>query len=1154
MNTRTVLRILTLAILTTLLLPGSVSSSSSLPSPVLNEDVDLYLAGSNTSCNCSNVILFLDNASYWGNTYTQPNGVSTTKFATEIAALNTVISGLPDSMHLGLVMGINNGTDSSFPAPNTNGKALGGVIRYAVRPMTTTNKANLLTLLNGLDRNLDQASPNPAYALTFHTIYDYLEGNALYKTSAWTPPSGNLCGKPAGTLGPCTSSVYTAKTSGSSYFPPYSSGGNASDPVPTGQVRSDNGTLRYASGQQLAMGDTGAYIGGTPHVFKSPLTSDCQKTYIIMISNGFTDATEDNNSGGSPTAFNANDQLVYDGGNNILGSLALVKNVTTDSWVNPATGVADGTKYSGSTAPATSLLSAYARYLYGTDVNRSLAGQQTVITYTINPWPNSPVNQDYDMEMLLEVTAAAGHGKYFRVNDTITLVQSLNQIFSEVQAVNSVFAAAAVPVSANTQGTNLNQVYLGLFRPDANMNPRWYGNLKMYQAAVNSSSNTLFLADVNGTAADNPTTGFITSSATSYWTTASSFWNYAAAPADPNGHSFGDTGYQQSDLPDGQVVERGAAAGQLRTTYATSQTARDLYTCTGSCAAGSALSTTPFATSNSALTPAALGVVPTTDTTTANAIVNWVRGADNGASTEKPGDTSTSIRPSVHGDVLHSKPALVNYNRNGDNNDVYAFYGGNDGVFHAVQGGMGSSGGSEVWGFVPSEFFTKLSVLRNNNPIISASSKKPYFFDGAITSYIVDANHDKKIVATDGDLAYLYLTAHRGGKLVYALDASDPESPKFLWKVSNTTTGFSELGQTWSTVSIAKIRGNTNPVAIFGGGYDNTHEDGDPATTDTSGRAIYVVDAYTGALLWEAGPNPSGAATNLTVTTMTNSIASEISAYDSDKDGFVDRLYAGDTGGHVWRVDIDNATPLNWTVTQLASIAGSGAANQRKFLFPPDVVYNGDQNGTFDAVLIGTGDREHPFNTTVVNRFYMFKDAHAKTEPANFVTITENSGNGGSGGLYDVTANLVQTGTAAQQVTAKAALAAASGWFLTFGNAGEKDVGGAITLAGTVVFNTYYPTAGDPATCTNGLGVATQYLVSYANAASTVNLSAGSGLDTADRTWTVPGGGFVPSPVPVVIDTGNGVVAGVLSGTQFTTLPTSLGPRTRSYWQKLIDQ
>ena len=41
----------------------------------------------------------------------------------------------------------------------------------------------------------------------------------------------------------------------------------------------------------------------------------------------------------------------------------------------------------------------------------------------------------------------------------------MTKILNQIRAANSVFAAASLPVSANTQGTYLNQVYIGMFRP-----------------------------------------------------------------------------------------------------------------------------------------------------------------------------------------------------------------------------------------------------------------------------------------------------------------------------------------------------------------------------------------------------------------------------------------------------------------------------------------------------------------------------------------------------------------------------------------------------------------------------------------------------------------------------------------------------------------
>ncbi|MBK7989951.1 MAG: hypothetical protein IPK05_07665 [Comamonadaceae bacterium] len=78
------------------------------------------------------------------------------------------------------------------------------------------------------------------------------------------------------------------------------------------------------------------------------------------------------------------------------------------------------------------------------------------------------------------------------------------------------FASVSLPVSMNTQGSYLNQVYIGMFRPDKDSNPRWKGNLKQYKLA--KINNVLNLADADDAAALNNSTGFITECARDYWT------------------------------------------------------------------------------------------------------------------------------------------------------------------------------------------------------------------------------------------------------------------------------------------------------------------------------------------------------------------------------------------------------------------------------------------------------------------------------------------------------------------------------------------------------------------------------------------------------------------------------------------------------------
>jgi type IV pilus assembly protein PilY1 len=570
---------------------------------------------------------------------------------------------------------------------------------------------------------------------------------------------------------------------------------------------------------------------------------------------------------------------------------------------------------------------------------------------------------------------------------------------------------------------------------------------------------------------------------------------------------------------------------------------------------------------------------------TRTALINWVRGQDN-FQDENTNLNLTDVRASVHGDVLHSRPAVVNYNRFGSDNDVYVFYGANDGIIHAIKGGYASDGadpaalapGREAWGFIPKEFFSEFQRMRNNSPTISSSFKKPYFADGPIGIYTNDANGNLNLGDT-GDVVNLYVAMRRGGRFIYALDVNNPNDPRYLWKIDNTTTGFSELGQTWSEPKVVtNLNGYSNPVLIFGAGYDPAVEDIEPSAVTsasatsvttaagtvsrTMGRGIYVVDAITGALVWSAGRAGSGF--TLSVPGMDFAIPSDISVIkNASAGGPVTHAYVGDTGGNVWRIDFAGTNLASSTVTQLAAVGDlTTAAGRRKFQFPPDVVA---QVG-FDAVLIGSGDREHPFDTTVVNRMYMFKDQGNDAGPkTGNVTTTPPPDPAGTepiiveSALFDATTDCIQdpAGCSAgqTQTSSLTALNSANGWFITLGS-GEKVVGNAVSIAGITFFNTNQPssTAGGGA-CGSNLGIARQYEVATADATATNALNTiGGSLTAASRSSIHAGGGYLPSPVHVVVVLGGRPVEAVISGTEVRTpAGAPLSARLRKYWYKEIE-
>ena len=827
--------------------------------------------------------------------------------------------------------------------------------------------------------------------------------------------------------------------------------------------------------------DSAAYSGGK---YVSPSGNSCGRNYVILIGNGSpqNSAPEKSVEGLMGTRIDAD-----------LASLtAAERSALKAPIVNAALGN-DAANWSDEMA----------RFMRKVDVSGK-DDVQGIIIHTVAVKKGS---SDGDFPYLMNSIANYGGGSYYEATSADVLVAALTQIFNQIQAVNSVFASASLPVSVNARGTYLNQVYMGMFRPDANGKPRWRGNIKQYRFALDAT-NTLSLVDASGAAAISASTGFIAPSAVSFWTSSSSFWT---------AESLG-TPASTSDSPDGEVVEKGSVAQHLRTMYATSQATRPVYTCIG-CAAGTVLSnaadtTTKFTDTNTAITSAMLGAAASTERTN---IINWLRGTNNAG--DEPGPTTspaTTVRPSVHADVLHSRPAVVNY---GGSTGVVVFYGANDGQLRAVNGNQGGTGaGDELWSFVPQEHFSKIKRLRDNSPVIELSGTpgglgavaRDYFVDGPIGVY-------QKLNGSTVDRVILYVGMRRGGRQLYALDVTTPTEPKFLWKVSNSSSGMSLLGQTWSEPKVARVKGYANPVVIFGGGYDASAEDS--GATTTMGNAVYVLDALDGSLVKTfsslAGSSPAAS--------LSRSIPGDVTLVDYDGDGKVDRAYAVDLGGGVYRIDFESASgnlPANWTVFKVADLS-AGTSTGRKFFFGPDVV----QTRSFAALMVGSGDREKPLLTATQDHFFQVFDrrtdagAPASAAPFDFASLTA------AGSTSSIAGN---------------------GCYMALSQ-GEKVVNAATSIAGTAYFGTNKPASSTGSTCAASLGIAKSYAMPLFCVASSGSVLAGGGLPPSPVAGIVSvtksDGSTVQ--VPFVIGAPNAKNSAI-EGTRLN--PTVSVPRKRKYW------
>jgi type IV pilus assembly protein PilY1 len=729
-----------------------------------------------------------------------------------------------------------------------------------------------------------------------------------------------------------------------------------------------------------------------------------------------------------------------------------------------------------------------------------------VTTYTVDvdptPMPGGHSNGMGNSALLRSMATQSG-GKYFRVDSSVgggsEIADALNSILNEIQAVNSVFASASLPVSVNTQGTYLNQVFIGMFRPDPKAAPRWKGNLKQYKflASVQGSGFGLNLVDADEELAINNNTGFLTQCARSFWTpdktSLDTYWNYPGSEAE--GQCSTVAGSIWSNTPDGEVVEKGAAGYQLR---ATSPGARNVKTCAG-CGDGSAL--TSFDTGNGSISNIALGAV---DTTERNNIINWTRGTD---IFDEDGDLNvTEMRPSALGDVVHSRPVAVDY---GGTTGVVVFYGANDGMLHAVDGNqVGTGAGSELWSFVAPEQYARLKRIYKNDlaitfPSVGDATAKPYFFDGPVSA------------TKDGGTVRIYATQRRGGRMLYAFNVDNPAAPSLLWRRGCTTplgddtgcmSGFSDIGQTWSSPKPFKaegyVAGTTKlPMLIMGGGYDTCEDDEPNSCGSPKGNKVYVLDAANGTLLNTLSTD--------------RSVVGDVTVVPNAATGLADLAYVTDSGGNIYRINIGNAAPAAWTITKIAALGcdtpscPAGTAN-RKFLFGPEVVVMAQYPGQY-AVLVGSGDREHPLKSNTVttgvqNAFFMVMD---KPTEATWLSdeATPNC-DGQSVICLNSLAAIGNTGSDPDPET----LDDAKGWYLTL-SATEQVVTSAVVLFGEATFSTHMPAAPAPGSCSSNLGIARVYNVSYLNAAAV-----GSSSSRFDQ---ISGGGLPPSPVSGLVTVEN---------------------------------
>ena len=466
----------------------------------------------------------------------------------------------------------------------------------------------------------------------------------------------------------------------------------------------------------------------------------CQKNFVIVVTPGMS--SEDTSSGLSLTK--PSDLIDYDeDGTDGYGESG-----------NPGQGTltVDGTEYTITTnINGSTYMDDVAAYFYANDMrvaNDKTDGFQNVSTYTVGFMATTAsrlllinTSNNGNGNTNLSNSADPEYGKYhFDATSANGLSQAILDAVNSIISRTSSFTAPVVPVTRTTSG---NKIYMAFFKPlEENF---WEGNVTKFGLNENNE-----IIGSDGSPATWPN-GSMRDDATPYWATID--W---ADTSKSNGiHN----------------------------------SSRKIYTYLG---AVDNLTDTAnrFAADNANLTAIMLGH-PTDVTVNGNPVsgkekvINYIRGAD--VLDEDADSDVDENRPFITGDVLHSEPLVFTYQYANDSAKTFVFFGANDGMLHAVlddiDPDVDTSGdeinyGREAWAFIPPDQLNRLKY------ILEGTSHQDYV-DSSPKIYFYDVDEDGRVDSNDGDKVILVCGLRKGGSSYFALDVTDPDTPKYQWRIGS---------------------------------------------------------------------------------------------------------------------------------------------------------------------------------------------------------------------------------------------------------------------------------------------------------------------------------------------------------------------------------
>ncbi|MCX5821728.1 MAG: PilC/PilY family type IV pilus protein, partial [Deltaproteobacteria bacterium] len=466
--------------------------------------------------------------------------------------------------------------------------------------------------------------------------------------------------------------------------------------------------------------------------------------------------------------------------------------------------------------------------------------------------------------------------------------------------------------------------------------------------------------------------------------------------------------------------------------------------------------------------------------------------------------------------------------------------GANDGQLHAFK----TSDGSEAWSFIPPNVLSRLKLTAHSTEPSLLTHQ--YYVDGPVTvadAWVPSTAGTGTAKAASDWKTLLFFGEGRGAGTnlwssssscdsgfnpsytatyqyycgYYCLDVTSSLTPTFKWRLGLSSARAPYMGAPWSKPMVSRVLdgGNEKWVAFIGGGVLA------PGAAD-SGKGFFVIDLVDGSVLWSY--------TKADNANLDYPMPAPPSIVDMDNDGFVDTVYLGDLGGHMWRFTFClkndgvscSSTSASWKGARLFQASSSP-------IYTSAAVAKDMDNNIW--VYWGTGDKMDPTNATASNKIFALKDE-------------------------DRTATTPRTTTNMQDISSAAGFTDTSkfGYYISLA-AGEKVLADPTVFGGVFYATTYTPSSSTNP-CSQG-GTAKLYGLNYTTGAGALvipgstatpprSIDVGTGIPSAPIVSLKPGGGTTPDLY--VTTSGSGLIG---AQTQRVNInPPGLANRTNMLFWK----